>query len=78
MKIELAGKITQIEPGELLQYTLKNSESAEADGTVSQSLVTDLLTYTDGVTTLSVSDDVGQGEGAEKRYKKSVKAGRRC
>ena len=67
MKIELTGKITQIEPQKRLQYTLKNSKSA------SQSLVTDVLTYKNGITTLSVSDDVGQEEGAEKRYRKSVK-----
>ncbi len=73
MKIELTGKITQIEPQKLLQYTLQNSNSEESDGIVSQSLVTDTLTYKNGITTLSVSDDVGQGEGAEKRYNKSVK-----
>jgi uncharacterized protein YndB with AHSA1/START domain len=67
--IEMKGTITQIEPGRLLQYTLSN----KSDGSKTTSTVTDKLTYTNGITTLNITDDVGQGEGAEKRYKRSVK-----
>lgn len=73
MKVELKGRITQIESEKRLQYTLKNTKSAKSGQPASQSLVTDVLTYKDGVTTLSITDDVGKGEGAEKRYRKSVK-----
>ena len=66
-KIEMKGKILKANPGKLLQYTLKNS------GSTSISTVTDELIYENGKTTVSITDDVGQGEGAEKRYKKSVK-----
>lgn len=65
--IELKGKIEDIDKGRLLKYTLSNGKSNK------HSTVTDELSYDNGITTLSVSDDVGQGEGAEKRYKKSVK-----
>jgi uncharacterized protein YndB with AHSA1/START domain len=66
-KIELTGKIVQIQPEKLLQYTLKNRKSA------THSTVTDRLTYENGKTVLSITDDVGEGEGAEKRYKRSLK-----
>lgn len=65
--IELKGQIEDIEKGKLLKYTLSNGKSK------THSTVTDELTYNNGITTLSITDDVGQGEGAEKRYKKSVK-----
>lgn len=65
--IEMKGKILDIQREELLQYTLSNGKSNTF------STVTDRLTYTNGITTLSITDDVGQGEGAEKRYKRSVK-----
>lgn len=65
--IEMKGKIDQITPGKLLKYTLANGK----DG--STSTVTDELTEKDGKTTLHITDDVGQGEGAAKRYHKSVK-----
>ncbi len=65
--IELKGEIEDIEKGKLLKYTLSNGKSK------THSTVTDELRYENGITTLSISDDVGQGEGAEKRYKKSVK-----
>jgi uncharacterized protein YndB with AHSA1/START domain len=65
--IELKGVIVKAEPGKLLKYILQN-----ADGE-SQSVVTDRLTYENGQTILSVSDDVGAGEGAEKRYQRSVR-----
>jgi uncharacterized protein YndB with AHSA1/START domain len=67
IKIEMKGKILKADPGKLLQYTLKNS------GSPSTSTVTDTLTYENGKTIVSITDDVGQGEGAEKRYKKSAK-----
>ncbi|MPR33382.1 SRPBCC family protein [Salmonirosea aquatica] len=69
-KIEFHGKILEVVPGKLLKYNLTNDNSK---GTSSISVVTDELTYEDGKTTLSVSDNVGGGEGAEDRYKKSVK-----
>ena len=67
--IEMTGTIMQITPERLLQYTLKNA----SDDNGSFSTVTDELTYANGVTTLSISDDVGQGEGAEERYERSEK-----
>lgn len=70
-KIELKGKILKIEPNKLLQYDLKNgSGKEEAAG---KSIVTDILTYEKGVTTVSISDNVGNGEGAEKRFNRSEK-----
>ena len=66
-KIEMKGEILKIEPEKLLQYTLKNGSDAGG----SSSLVTDELTYENGFTTLSISDNVGKGEDAEKRYKRS-------
>ena len=67
-KIELAGKIMKINPGKLLKYTLRNGHSD------SFSIVTDELTYENGTTTLSITDDIGSGKQAEKRYKQSEKA----
>ena len=69
-KIELNGKIVKIEPEKLLQYTLMNEGSNDSS---SYSTVTDELTYENGETILSITDDVGKGEGAEERYKKSEK-----
>ena len=60
--IEMKGEIIQATPGKLLKYTLKNGKGKSA----TTSTVTDELTYIDGKTTLSVTDDVGSGEGAEK------------
>jgi uncharacterized protein YndB with AHSA1/START domain len=68
-KIELRGEILAIEPERLLKYTLKNSEDEQADST---STVTDRLEYANGETLVSITDDVGAGEGSEKRYEKSV------
>jgi uncharacterized protein YndB with AHSA1/START domain len=70
-KIELKGKITRIEPGKLLQYTLKNEGDDKKPS--SFSTVTDELIFKNGKTTLSITDDVGEGEGAEERYEKSKK-----
>jgi uncharacterized protein YndB with AHSA1/START domain len=67
INIEMKGKILKVIPEKLLQYTLENKHGEEQ----SFSTVTDELTEKDGETVLSVSDEVGQGPGAEKRYKKS-------
>jgi len=66
---EMKGKIIKAIPGKLLKYTLKNGKSEDA----SQSTVTDELTFKNGHTVLSITDHVGSGEGAEKRYHRSVK-----
>jgi uncharacterized protein YndB with AHSA1/START domain len=68
-KIELRGEILAIEPERLLQYTLQNSEDKHPDST---STVTDRLEYQNGETVVSITDDVGAGDGAEARYAKSV------
>lgn len=66
-KIEMKGTILKIAKEKMLKYVLRNS-----DGT-SQSTVTDQLSYEDGKTILSITDDVGDGEGAKKRYERSMK-----
>ncbi|MES2377826.1 MAG: SRPBCC domain-containing protein [Bacteroidota bacterium] len=65
--IELKGTIDKVDEGKLLQYTLVNK------GDKSKSTVTDILTPAKDNTVVTITDDVGQGEGAEKRYKRSVK-----
>jgi len=70
-KIEMKGTILAIEPGKLLKYSLDNASAK--DGTSSFSVVTDTLTFENGKTTLVITDDVGEGQGAEERYKKSQK-----
>lgn len=65
--IELKGTIDKVDEGRLLQYTLINK------GDKSKSTVTDILTPAKDNTILTITDDVGQGEGAEKRYRRSVK-----
>ena len=70
-KIEFKGIILQIEPNKLLKYSLENEED-ETDPT-SFSTVTDELTFENGETILSISDDVGQGKGAQERYDRSEK-----
>jgi len=67
--IEMKGRILKIEPGKLLQYNLKNT----SDKSSTFSTVTDTLTYKNGKTTVSITDDVGVGEGAAKRFEKSEK-----
>ena len=67
--IEMKGTILEIEPGRLLKYTLKNGK--EDDESANYSTVTDILNYENGETVLSITDDVGDGEGAEKRLEKS-------
>jgi uncharacterized protein YndB with AHSA1/START domain len=70
IKFKMTGEILEIEPEKLLKYTLKNTGDEENG---SSSTVTDELSYKDGITTLTITDDVGQGEGAEKRFKRSDK-----
>lgn len=69
-KIEMTGEILEIIPEKLLKYTLSNGDDDEDSANFST--VTDELTYQNGETILTIMDDVGQGEGAEDRYKKSV------
>jgi uncharacterized protein YndB with AHSA1/START domain len=66
-KIEMTGEILKIEPKKILQYTIKNTDSE------SVSTVTDEINIVNGGTVLSVSDDVGQGEDAEERFRRSQK-----
>lgn len=66
------GKIVKIEPKKTLQYTLKNDGDKKSEAS-NFSTVTDELSYKNGKTTLSITDDVGKAEGAEKRYEKSMK-----
>jgi hypothetical protein len=58
-------------PNKLLKYSLKNGK--ENDEHAGTSIVTDTLNYEDGETILSITDDVGDTEGADKRYERSVK-----
>lgn len=64
---ELTGKIRKINRGSMVQYSLKNSKSP------TESVITLELWEQNGKTTVSVADDVGQGEGVEDRYNQSVK-----
>lgn len=66
--IKLSGVIKKVVPGKLLQYTLSNGKHGESTSTV-----TDELEEKHGKTVLHITDDVGQGEGAAKRYHRSVK-----
>lgn len=68
-KIEMKGQIVKIEPNKLLKYTLSNDD----DDPDNFSTVTDELTYENGETVVSISDDVGQGKGAKERYERSEK-----
>jgi len=70
IKLELKGKIIQIEPEKYLKYTLQNASDEHG----SFSTVIFDLNYTNGVTIVNVTDDVGQGPDSEKRYKRSEKA----
>lgn len=67
--IEMNGEILEIEPGKMLKYSLKNGKADDKEA--GTSVVTDTLTKLGDQTVLSISDDVGDGEGAEKRYEKS-------
>lgn len=68
--IEMKGTILAVEPNRFLQYNLVNDHDGDGRTT---STVTDQLHYEGGVTTLSITDDVGDGEGAEERYERSDK-----
>ncbi|WP_020594641.1 SRPBCC family protein [Spirosoma panaciterrae] len=70
-KIELKGQILKYEPNKLLKYTLMNEGADEESGNFST--VTDELTYKDGKTILSITDNVGPAKGAEERYERSLK-----
>ena len=63
------GKILEIEPGRRLKYQLQNGKGEHQ----STSTVTDTLELRDGKTIVNITDDVGQGVGAKKRYYRSVK-----
>ncbi len=63
------GHIMEIEPEKKLKYNLKND--SDDSGTIST--VTDELYYANGVTTLTIADNVGEGDGAEERLEKSEK-----
>ena len=67
--IEMTGSILEIEPQKLLKYNLKN----QSDNDGSFSTITDELTYENGVTTVSITDDVGTGPNAEDHFRKSDK-----
>lgn len=68
--IEMTGTIFQIDPGKFLQYDLRNSEP-QGEGN-SHSVVSITLDDDDNGTTVSITDNVGEAEGAEERYKRSV------
>jgi len=65
---EMEGRILAVMPEKMLKYTLKNGKD---DTDAGSSTVTDMLIYEEGHTTVYVTDDVGDGEGAEERIKKS-------
>jgi uncharacterized protein YndB with AHSA1/START domain len=69
-KFEMTGEILAIETNKLLKYKLRNGSDKDPSGF---SIVTDTLTFNNGETTVSITDDVGQSEGAEKRFKRSEK-----
>ena len=73
MKIELKGKITKIEKGKLLQFYLQHRDAKGDDDRSHRSHVTEELTEVNGKTLLTITDDVGEGAGVEKRYNRSVK-----
>ena len=70
-KIEMDGMILEVQPNRLLRYSLRNQNDKAGN---SFSEVTDELIYDDGITILTITDDVGEGKGVETRYKRSLKA----
>ncbi|MCW3126277.1 MAG: hypothetical protein JWO03_1935 [Bacteroidetes bacterium] len=68
---EMTGRILNVEPGRFLQYTLKNGK--KDDASAGYSTVTETLTYENGETLVSVTDDVGDGDDAGERYHRSQK-----
>ena len=71
LPFEMSGNILRIEPGKYLKYTLKNGHAN--DDASGLSTVTDVLFYENGQTILTITDDVGDGGDAEKRYQRSEK-----
>jgi len=69
INIELSGNIVEIQPGRLLKYTLHNGKDKSNDA--NRSTVTITLNQHDGETIVSVTDDVSDADGAEKRLKRS-------
>jgi uncharacterized protein YndB with AHSA1/START domain len=70
-KIEMTGQIIDIVPNKFLKYSLENEEDdVDPD---SFSIVTDEIAYENGETVLTITDNVGQGKGAQERYERSVK-----
>lgn len=69
-KIELTGTILDIEPGKFLKYTLHNDDDYREP---SFSTITISLMPENGMVRVSVTDDVGKGQGSEDRYERSVK-----
>ncbi|HMG16258.1 MAG TPA: SRPBCC domain-containing protein, partial [Saprospiraceae bacterium] len=65
-KIEFNGTILKIEPEKLLEYNLKNGKNDNKH--LGFSIVTDKLSFKNGLTILTISDNVGNGKGAEERY----------
>jgi len=72
INIEMNGTIVDIDPGNMLKYTLKNGHKKDEEPD-NFSTVTDVLTEENGITTLSIADDVGSAEGYEERVEKSEK-----
>lgn len=64
---EMRGIVLRAVPGRFLQYTLQNGRGG--DGNIST--VTDTLTYENGQTLVSITDDVGDAPGAAKRLARS-------
>lgn len=68
-KIEMTGTILDIEPRHFLKYTLHNDGDYREP---SFSTITISLTQDDDGIKVSVTDDVGAGEGADDRYERSI------
>lgn len=66
---EMRGVVLRATPGRFLQYTLQNGRG----GGGNISTVTDTLTYENGQTLLTITDDVGDAPGADKRLARSEK-----
>ncbi len=73
LTLTLRGILEQIEPERLLQYKLMNTKIFGKPAAHEFSRVSIQLSEQNGQTIVAVSDDVGSYEGAEKRYKRSVK-----
>lgn len=69
-KIELTGTILDIEPLQMLKYTLHNDDDYREP---SFSTITITLHPIGADTRLAITDDVGSGPGSEDRYERSEK-----